>query len=196
MFFACEVAGPWAGSVFALAAIIIGSGGRLPGVCRAFGSARDTGKMADCGARTRDCFVASPVSRAKREPVGCAQETRRPAWTTSSNAARRRCSIPQDWRDSSRLRCAIKRLEQRRRMREEVQLVPAVHRRDPRAGAATATSLAAVRPLPEAAAAQHSADGNAEASATLARRIGVTGPPRHHLPALSSSWLLLDFRCR
>ena len=57
---------------------------------------------------------------------------------------RRRCFVSEDWRDGVRLWQAIERL--RRQLRpDQAQLVPIVHRRDPRAGAATAASLAARR---------------------------------------------------
>ena len=57
----------------------------------------------------------------------------------------RRCFVSEDWRDGARLWHAIEMLQQRRRMREEVQLVPVVHRRDPRARDATPASPAARR---------------------------------------------------
>jgi transposase len=57
---------------------------------------------------------------------------------------RRRCFVPQDWRDGVRLWQAV-RLLQERLMPVPAQLVPVVHRRDPRARAATAASLAARR---------------------------------------------------
>ncbi len=52
--------------------------------------------------------------------------------------SRRRCFIPEDWRDSTRLEYALEWLKQQRR--EEAQLVPVVHGRDPRARTATAAS--------------------------------------------------------
>ena len=58
---------------------------------------------------------------------------------------RRRCCVPKDWRDGARLCQALEMLRQRLLMREEAQLVPVAHRRDPRAGAATPASLAARR---------------------------------------------------
>ncbi len=53
------------------------------------------------------------------------------------------CFIPEDWRDGTRLEYAIEWLKQRRR--EEAQLVPVVHGRDPRVRTATPASLAGRR---------------------------------------------------
>jgi transposase len=57
---------------------------------------------------------------------------------------RRRCLVPEDWRDGARLWQAVCLLKEWLG-RGEAQLVPVVHRRDPRARVATATSLAARR---------------------------------------------------
>ncbi len=57
----------------------------------------------------------------------------------------RKCFVSEDWRDGVRLWQAVEWLWQQRRMREAAQLVPVVHRRDPRARAATPASLAARR---------------------------------------------------
>jgi hypothetical protein len=54
------------------------------------------------------------------------------------------CLVPEDWRDGARLWQAVCFLRERR-SRGETQLVPVVHRRDPRACVATATRLAARR---------------------------------------------------
>ena len=59
----------------------------------------------------------------------------------SQSLPRRRCFVSEDWRDGVRLWQAVEWLWQQRRMREAAQLVPVVHRRDPRARAATPASL-------------------------------------------------------
>jgi hypothetical protein len=53
------------------------------------------------------------------------------------------CCVPEDWRDSTRLWQAVALLE--RRLQEEAQFVPVVHRRDPRARTATPAGLAGQR---------------------------------------------------
>ena len=53
----------------------------------------------------------------------------------------RRCFVPEDWRDGARLWQAVSFLKERL-LQAQSQLVPVVHRRDPRARAATVTSLA------------------------------------------------------
>src|SRR5438094_2632077 len=58
--------------------------------------------------------------------------------------SRRKCLVPEDWRDSGRLWQAVGLLKERL-LRVRTQLVPVVHRRDPRDRAATATSPAARR---------------------------------------------------
>src|SRR5712671_6963853 len=78
--------------------------------------------------------------------VGRAQA---PVWmsarsTTSkerSRCPRPSCFVPEDWRDGARLWQAVSFLKERL-LQAQSQLVPVVHRRDPRARAATVTSLA------------------------------------------------------
>src|SRR5690242_11392954 len=57
---------------------------------------------------------------------------------------RRKCCVPEEWRDSAGLWQAVGWLRERL-VRAPAQLVPVVHRRDPRARVATATSPAARR---------------------------------------------------
>src|SRR5215469_8421128 len=62
----------------------------------------------------------------------------------SGSAPRRKCWVRGDWRDGTRLWQAVDWLQERL-LQAPAQLVPVVHRRDPRARVATATSLAARR---------------------------------------------------
>src|SRR6266852_4172781 len=61
--------------------------------------------------------------------------------TPASASPRLSCCVPEDWRDGARLWQAVSFLKERL-LQAQSQLVPVVHRRDPRARAATVTSLA------------------------------------------------------
>src|SRR5882762_4364394 len=63
------------------------------------------------------------------------------AYGLSASLPRRRCFVSEDWRDGARLWQAVSFLKERL-LQAQSQLVPVVHRRDPRARAATVTSLA------------------------------------------------------
>ena len=82
----------------------------------------------------------------KREPRATKILVCRPLFTPGAGSGPPpSCCVPKDWRDGARLCQALEMLRQRLLMREEAQLVPVAHRRDPRAGAATPASLAARR---------------------------------------------------
>jgi hypothetical protein len=67
-------------------------------------------------------------------------------FTGSNNLlSRRKCCVPEHWCDSPSVWQAVEWLQRRLADGGTAQLVPVVHRRDPRARAATATSLAARR---------------------------------------------------
>ena len=75
---------------------------------------------------------------------GC-ERALRPSVIFRKCLPRRRCCVPEDWREGARLWQALEMVQQRLLLREEAQLVPVVHRRDPRARGATPASLAARR---------------------------------------------------